>query len=155
MNDPRRTFSVVLVLWVNALLLGAILLALLARSNSPRLIPMAFGDDGKPTMLSPQPIAGGGGVFLMPAQFSDHVWGCYVMDIDHQTLVAYTCSGSPPQLRLAAARSFTYDLRFKNFNTDKPWPEDVKKLLEKQQEVDRGNTAPAPPPPAESQPRQD
>src|SRR5206468_3125994 len=114
----------------------AILVALLMQPRWPSVLPMALGQE-RPAPLSPQPIAGGGGVFLMPAQFSDHVWGCYLMDIDRQTLLAYTCSGSPPLLRLAAARNFTYDLRLKNYQTEKPWPNEVKKLIEQQQAADR------------------
>ena len=136
-----RKNQIVLALWANALLLGVILLTQLMRPRWPSVLPMAFGDDARPAQMSPhQPIAGGGGVFLMPAQFSDHVWGCYVMDIDRQTIVAYTCSGSPPVLRLAAARNFAYDLRLKNYQTDKPWPSEVKRLVEQQQAVDRSGT---------------
>jgi len=132
MNAPPGRNSIAVALWVNAIALVAILLTLVARQNPPSLLPLAFGQDGRPTVLAPQPIAGGGGVFLMPAQFSDHVWGCYVIDIDRQTLLAYACSGSPPQLRLTAARNFTWYLRLKDFNTEKPRPDEVRRLVEKQ-----------------------
>src|SRR3954462_12718462 len=99
MRRPRRrNRSLVYALWANAALLGFIALMLLSRNDSPRWLPMAFGQDGRATPLSPQPIAGGGGMFLMPAQFSSNVWGCYIMDIDRQTLCAYKVSGSPPTL---------------------------------------------------------
>ena len=150
MSDSTRQNRITAALWTNALFLGAILLTLVLRHPSPGFLPMALGDDGRSTNLYPPPIAGGGGVFLMPAQFSDHVWGCYLMDIDKQTLVAYSCSGSPPQLRLTAARNFSYDLRLKNYNTEKPWPDEVKKLWQKQQEMERAATTMPAPAPAES-----
>ena len=152
-SDKRK--SIVVALWGNALLLGAILVVLLHRQSSPNWLPLAFGDDVKPTTLSPQPIAGGGGVFLMPAQFSDHVWGCYLMDIDHQTLVAYTCSGSPLQLRLTAARNFGWDLKLKDWNTEKPRPDEVRQWIEKEREANRANTTKSVPPPAEVPAKQD
>jgi hypothetical protein len=150
MNDSTPKNRIATALWVNAAIMGAILMTLVLRQPSGTFLPLALGDDGRPGTLYPPPIAGGGGVFLMPAQFSTNVWGCYLMDIDKQTLVAYSCSGSPPQLRLTAARSFSYDLRLKNYNTEKPWPDEVKKLWEKQQAADRAATTMPAPPPAES-----
>ena len=35
------------------------------------------------------PIAGGGGVFIMPGQMQTNVWGCYLLDVDSKTLCAY------------------------------------------------------------------
>src|SRR5436305_8141143 len=105
-----RRNPIALALWANAILLAGILIVLLGRSNSPTFLPMAFGADETAKLpLNPPPIAGGGGIFLMPGQFSQNIWGCYIMDVDRQTLCAYTVTGSPPTLRLVAARSFRYD----------------------------------------------
>src|SRR5688572_20621334 len=100
MRRPRRRNPVAIALYVNAALLVAILGVLLARDSSQPMLPTALGQG------QPPPIAGGNGVYLMPAQFSGSVFGCYIMDTSEQTLCAYTVSGSPPQLRLVAARTF-------------------------------------------------
>src|SRR4051794_9738368 len=107
MRRPQRENPVAIALWANALLLSGILVVLLGRSNSPSLVPMAFGaDDAVRAPLAPQPIAGGGGLFLMPAQFAVNQWGCYIMDVDRQTLCAYMfLPQSGGNLRLVAARN--------------------------------------------------
>src|SRR5687768_13512743 len=99
MKRPRRRNPLAVALYLNAAVLVAILAVLLARDSHQPMLPMAFGQ-AQPA------IAGGAGVFVMPAQFSDKVWGCYIIDVDQQTLCAYTVSGSPPQLKLVAAREF-------------------------------------------------
>ena len=145
MKRSRRRNPLVVALYLNATLLAAVLVALLARgSGGPVLTPAA--------LAQAQPaIAGGAGLFVMPAQFSSNVWGCYIMDVDQQTLCAYTVSGSPPKLRLIAARNFQYDRRLKNYNSDGLTPLEVKDLWEKEQADHRVVDRPAPtPPPAES-----
>src|SRR3954470_21701901 len=118
MRRPRRQNPVAIALWANAILLGAILVTLIARSNSPSLLPMAFAADEQSRIpLAPQPIAGGGGLFLMPAQFAVNQWGCYIMDIDRQSICAYQFMPVEHNLRLVAARNFTWDRQLKNFNT--------------------------------------
>jgi hypothetical protein len=72
------------------------------------------------------------------------------MDVDQQTLCAYTVSGSPPKLKLIAARNFQYDRRLKNYNNDGLTPLEVKDLWEKEQANNRVVDRPAAtPPPAE------
>jgi hypothetical protein len=79
-----------------------------------------------------QPIAGGAGLFVMPAQFSETRWGCYVMDVDTQTLVAYEYTPSNRSLRLVAVRNFRYDRQLENHNTF-PEPAEIKAMLEKKE----------------------
>jgi hypothetical protein len=128
--NSRRTNPLAIALYVNAALLGGILLALLSRSNTPPLMPAAFAQN--------QPIAGGAGLFLMPAQFSVNTWGCYIMDVDRQTLCGYQYLPGEHQLRLVAARDFRYDRDLKNYNTGNPSPAEVQELVEKQQAGARG-----------------
>src|SRR5512132_2023826 len=113
MKRPRRRNPVAVALYVNAALLLAILAAVLARSDwAPRglsLTPAAFGQ-------VQQPIAGGAGLFIVPGQFSQNIWGLYLLDVDQQTICAYSVTGSPPTLRLMAARGFRYDRRLSNYN---------------------------------------
>ena len=133
--------ALVYALYFNALLLGGILLVLVTRDSGARVLPAAFAAEG------PAPIAGGGGIFMMPGQFSVNTWGVYVMDIDQQTLCAYQFYPGDKQLRLVAARNFRYDRRLGNFNTT-PAPQEIKELLEKELHAGRvtdQNAAPAQP----------
>jgi len=126
MTPLCRRNPVLVALYVNAAVLAALLVAVLARSNAAGLTASALAQ-------AQPPIAGGAGVFVAPAQFSSNVWGCYIIDVDQQTLCAYTVSGSPPKLKLIAARNFQYDRRLKNYNNDGLTPLEVKDLWEKEQ----------------------
>ena len=142
MKRPRRQSPLLIALYLNAALLAAVLIVLLTRGSSPNFSSTAFGG-----VLAPQPIAGGANLYLMPAQFSANHWGCYVLDIDTQTLCAYrynpTLTGA--DLQLVAARRITYDRRLTNFNsTDPSWME-VKKWVEQAAEGIRGQDTGIPP----------
>jgi hypothetical protein len=128
--------SLVIVLWVNAALLAGLVLAVVGRGN-------LLGSSAMAAPSFSPPIAGGGGMFLMPAQFSMSTWGCYIMDIDKQTLCAYEFYPSEKQLRLVAARDFSNDHNLKRFNTS-PDPDEVKKMTEMEKDSGR-EVAPAPP----------
>ncbi len=126
--DPHRWLTV--ALYLNAAVLAGILLVLLGRDGAPRILSAAYAQNQLP-------IGGGAGVFIVPAQFSPNTFGCYLMDIDAQTLCAYQFFPADRQLRLTAARNFRYDRRLGNFNTEKPTPAEVKQLVEQEQESDR------------------
>jgi len=141
MNPKTRLTPTAIALYLNAALLAAILVALLARNDSPGLLPAAFAQNQPP-------IAGGAGFFVMPAQFAEKIWGCYLLDVDTQTLCAYQYFQGEKQLRLVAARNFRYDRRLANFNTDNPTPQEVRELVEKEQADERvlnSNDAPVSP----------
>ena len=87
------------------------------------------------------PIAGGGGLFIMPAQLSGNTWGAYLMDIDKGTLAVYQFFPGTSQLKFVAARKFTNDTKMENWNTS-PSPQEVADLVEKQNKGIRGS-APA------------
>jgi hypothetical protein len=135
MRRPRRNRPVVYALYANAGLLLAILMVLLKGGGSSSLLPSAWG-----APLSPQPIAGGANLYIMPAQFSPQTWGCYVMDIDAQTLCAYRYfpSATGDALRLVAARKIAYDRKLTNFNSDNPSWNVVKQWVEQANEPVRG-----------------
>ena len=122
MAQPGRNQPLVIALYVNAALLLAVLVALLSRGGTTVLAAAP----------SPQPIAGGANLYLMPAQFSANKWGCYVLDIDAQTLLAYyyTPKNDGTDLQLVAARKITYDRRLTNFNSTTPNWMEVKKWVE-------------------------
>jgi len=124
MSSPNpRNKSLVIALWANAALLAVIALTLLNRDRGPSLLPAAFAQNQPP-------IAGGAGVFVMPGQFRENVWGCYLLDVDNKTLCAYQYFPGDKMLRLAAARSYQNDVKLKEFNTD-PSPRDIKNRVEK------------------------
>jgi hypothetical protein len=126
MKRPRRRNQpLVIALYVNAVLLAAVLVVLLTRGDTPHLVTPAYGQ-------TQVPIAGGAGLFVMPAQFSERTWGCYVMDVDSQTLCAYQFVPGEKYLRFIAARNFKFDRQLRNFNTE-PSPLEVKDLVEKEQ----------------------
>jgi hypothetical protein len=125
MNMSNRSGSLNVVLWVNAGLLAIIAVALLSRGRDISLNAPAFGQ-------FQAPIAGGAGVFIMPGQFSRDTYGCYLMDVDAQTLCVYGWDATGRKLKLLAARSFRYDRKLGNFNTENPSPAEVRELIEKE-----------------------
>lgn len=136
MRRSRRYRPLVVALYVNAALLLALIGAVLGRGSGQTFLPAAYG-----AALSPQPIAGGANLYLMPAQFTQTTWGCYVLDIDAQSLCAYryrpTNDGS--DLQLVAVRKIAYDRKLTNFNTS-PTPAEVKQLVEQAAQGIRGQT---------------
>ena len=148
MSKPRRLNATAVALYVNAGVLLAILLVMVSRNGSgsfPQVLPMAYGQNQPP-------IAGGAGVFVMPAQFAVNSWGCYLLDVDSQTIVAYQYFPGEKQLRLTAARNYNYDRRLRNFNTGAPSPAEVQQLIEKERDVTRTVQPDAPDAPATQQP---
>src|SRR3712207_131787 len=131
MTQPRRTRALVTALSVNAALLGGVLVVLLSRGGGPGLATPAYG---APPMA---PIAGGGGVFLMPAQFSVNTWGCYVFDVERRVMCTYQFLPGEKQLRFVAARNFGNDLGIPNWNTS-PDPNEVARMVQLQQAPVRG-----------------
>jgi hypothetical protein len=134
----RGNRSLVIALYVNAALLFSILVAMLARGNSGTALA---------AIPAPQPIAGGANLYLMPAQFSANKWGCYILDIDAQTLLAYYYSpkNDGTDLQLVAARKITYDRRLTNFNSTEPSWMEVKKWVDQAAEGLRGQENIVPP----------
>jgi hypothetical protein len=128
-------------LYVNAALMLAVLFVLLGRGNGPTFLSAAYG-----AALSPQPIAGGANLYLMPAQFNSTTWGCYVLDIDAQALCAYRYrpTNDGTDLQLVAVRKIAYDRKLTNFNTS-PTPAEVKQLVDQAAQGIRGQSN-APPP---------
>ncbi|HEX8912477.1 MAG TPA: hypothetical protein VF796_08960 [Humisphaera sp.] len=133
----RRNRPLVLALYVNAALLAAVLVAVLSRGTGGTSAAYAA-----PAGDAPQPIAGGNGLYLMPGQFSQNVWGCYVMDTNRRTLLAYEYVGGTRSLRLVAARGYEQDLNLRKFNTFPP-VEEVERLVQMEKAGVRGVEKPA------------
>jgi len=141
MNQPRRINTV--ALYAIAALLLANLVATFCRSDAPSVLPSAMGQQRQ------APIAGGSGVFVMPAQLTRDTWGCYLMDVDRGTLCVYKYFDGAKKLEFVAARSFASDSRLANYNTA-PSPQDVAELVAKQTLGARGTATPQ-----DQQPRKD
>lgn len=137
--EPTRTRNpVATALYVNAALLAVLIVVLLGRGDTYSLLPGAMAQQQ-------QPIAGGAGIFVMPAQFSTNTWGCYLLDVDQQTLCAYQYMAGDKNLRFIAARNFTHDRRLGRFNTI-PDPLEVRDLVQAEANPVRGmNVEPASP----------
>ena len=155
----RSSRRVVVALYVNAALLLAVFAALLFKDGrgSISLLPAAYGADGPA-------IGGGGNLYVIPGQFSERTYGCYVMDTDAQTLCVYRFDGAATTLRLIAARNFRHDRRLSDFNTQPP-PKEVEVMVETERSSPRrarpaqddggsngGTTGPSEPGPAPALP---
>lgn len=142
MTLPRRSRrplsyrAVVVALYVNATILAAVLVALIARDGhgSISLLTAARAADG-PAM------GGGGNLYVIPGQFSQGRYGCYLMDTDAQTLCVYQFDGASTKLRLVAARNFRHDRRLGQLNTE-PDPKEVEMMVETERSGRRGQAQP-------------
>jgi hypothetical protein len=140
MIRPRQRNSVAIALYLNAALLALLVLVLASRDSRPKILSTALAQP----VPQQQPIAGGAGLFMMPAQFAGNVWGVYLMDVDQQTLCAYQYLPGEKQLRLVAARNFKNDRKLGNYNTSNPSPNEVRDLVEKEQANERVKNGAAP-----------
>ena len=120
----RRPGAVAIALYLNAAVLGGILLTMLTRDGtaSISLLSSARAAEG-PAM------GGGGNLYLIPGQFSERTYGCYLMDTDAQTLCVYRFDGSATTLKLIAARNFRHDRRLGHLNTV-PDPKEVEVMVD-------------------------
>jgi hypothetical protein len=134
----RRQTLLVVALYVNAGLLLSLLLAVMSRGSASAYAAPVTGA---------QPIAGGNGLYLMPGQFANNIWGCYVMDVGRQTLCAYEYVQGRKQLQLVAARDFSYDIQLREYNSPQPSPDEVRRLVNLTNAPVRGNPNEQPPPP--------
>ena len=124
MIKPRRRFnSTAFALYLVAALLLANLVATLSRNDSA-LTSAAFAQ-------RQPPIAGGAGLFVMPAQLSGNTWGCYLLDVDRGTLSTYQFFPGASQLKFVSARNIRNDTSLQNFNTTPP-PAEILDLVNKQ-----------------------
>ena len=118
---------IVIALYVNALLLAGILGSLLTSRLS--------GTSNSTVFAQNQPAIGGGaGIFVMPAQFASNLWGCYLLDVDTGTVVAYAYEPGVRKLTFVAARSYKNDRFLTDFGTAPP-TEEVRAWVEKQRTV--------------------
>ena len=130
MRRRDRQSRLTAALWANAAALALIGLALLLRPGGINLLPQAQAQI---------PVSGGAGLYLMPAQLANNVFGVYLLDVDRQTMMVYryeTGAGSSGTLRFLAARSVVNDRRLGQYNTE-PKPQDIKAVADAEQQTDR------------------
>lgn len=132
-TPPRKWSSTATALYVVAGMLLLNLIATLAKNDRlPAVLPAAWAADGG----RQAPIAGGAGLFIMPAQLDRDSWGAYLMDVDRGTLCVYQYLRGKRSLELVAARKFTGDTRLENMNTF-PTMQEMADLLRKQEQGPR------------------
>jgi hypothetical protein len=141
-RNRRRNRPLVIALYLNAALLTALLVAFLSRGNGS--MALAARPNGLPQ------IAGSNGVSIMPAQFANSNWGCYLLDSEKETLCAYEYMQGSKELRLVAARYYHYDRDVKDFNTT-PHPDDIKRINQVGDADVRGKQKPQPPQPQQGE----
>jgi len=124
-------------LYANAGILLGILLVLLHRSSvADGVIPDVLSAAMGQVQNSPS-IVGGGGVYVMPAQFHNETWGCFLLDVDAQTLCTYEFDTDSKQLKLISARDFRYDRLLRNFATT-PAPWEVEQMVDQEKQTPHG-----------------
>ncbi len=86
---------------------------------------------------------GAEGIFAIQARLSSDSYGLYLVDTRNQTILLYRYGGPRAKgLSLLSARSFRYDRQLRDFNTGKPSPQDVRKLIEPASKPHPGPKAP-------------
>ncbi len=83
------------------------------------------------------------GLFAVQARLGSDIYGLYLIDTRNQTILLYRYGGLGARgLSLLCARSFRYDRQLLDFNTGKPSPQEVRKLIEAASETPLGSQAP-------------
>ena len=137
MRRRARQNRLTRVLWANAVAVALLAATLLWRSDSP-------GSSWLPSAQAQIPVSGGAGLYLMPAQLANNIWGVYLLDVDRQTLMTYRYdAGGGGDLRFLAARDVTNDRRIGAFNTS-PDPLEIKGIADKEQQTGRLPDRPQP-----------
>ena len=85
-----------------------------------------------------QPVshAGARGVFAFTGQLTKGTYGLFMVDVDTATVWCYEYLPSKRELRLVAARTWTYDRYLKDFNAGLPSPQEVEQLVEQQRALE-------------------
>lgn len=114
------------VLWVIAILLAIIATVLVMQSGGMLGIRPAYGDS---------PMMGGRGIFAFTGPIDNNRTGLFMIDVDNSTVWAYEYLPSTRKLRLAFARSFTFDRYLEDYSLDEQTaPAKISQLLTMQRE---------------------
>jgi hypothetical protein len=85
-----------------------------------------------------RPTARGGkdNIFVVAGQLSDRTYGLYLVDYDNKTICVYQFLDNPRKLRLMATRTYAFDVRLDEYNTE-PGPREIKQLVDNQKRLDK------------------
>jgi hypothetical protein len=89
-------------------------------------------------------LLGARGLYFSPAQLGPTTFGCYLMDVDSQTISVYKIDPDRSRFRLIAARSFNSDRNLTDLNNESPTPKETANLVraERQREAIEAPTTP-------------
>jgi hypothetical protein len=91
----------------------------------------------------PEPAGAQGSVVAAPWQIGPDMYGLYLIDTQHRTICVYQyISGNTRELRLLAARTYSYDTQLDEYNT-KPSPREIRSLVEQHKRLENVPTQPA------------
>ncbi len=95
-----------------------------------------------PSWAQPASAAKGPGVLVVAGQVAPDSYGLYILDAETATMAIYQWLPSVKQLKLLAARNYSYDLQLEDYNNDpKTTPGEIRKMVEQQRLM--GATRPA------------
>jgi hypothetical protein len=90
----------------------------------------------------PEAQAAQGSVVAVPGQIGPDAYGLYLIDTQRRTISVYQyIGGSGKELRLLAARTYSYDVQLDEYNT-KPSPREIKSLVEQHKRLENVTTQP-------------
>jgi len=114
--------------WLVVGLLAAIAAGLLVEvgltASSAARAPLAAGS------------AGGDSVLVVAGQVTRDSYGLYLVDQENRTICVYQWSPGERKLRLLAARTYAFDRKLDQYNTE-PDPLEIKKLSDKARRLDK------------------
>ena len=128
-TQPRSGVSP--VMWVVAALLAVIAACLLV-------------EVGMSVASARAPVAGaaaGDSVLVVAGQLTRDSYGVYLVDIESRSICVYQWLSGARKLRLAGARTYTYDRQLDEYNTE-PSPSEIKKIVSKARRLDEAQPHP-------------
>lgn len=80
---------------------------------------------------------GNGEVFVVAGQVTNGTYGLFLVDTKNETICVYQYLPQTRKLKLMAARTYRFDTKLDDYNSDGPSPEEVKKLVSQQKPLGR------------------
>ena len=120
-TSPARWFAVGLLAVIAACLLVEVGVTISSADRAPLAAGAAAGDS----------------VLVVAGQVTRDTYGLYLVDQANRTICVYQWSPISRKLRLLAARTYTFDRKLDQYNTE-PDPLEIKKLSDKARRLDKG-----------------
>lgn len=80
---------------------------------------------------------GNGEVFVVAGQVTQGTYGLFLVDTKNETVCVYQYLPQTRKLKLMAARTYRFDTKLDDYNSDGPSPAEVKKLVSQQKPLGR------------------